>query len=529
MPSWSPPSRTFAGWQQFVLLVALPFIACSTDSLTRAPTTPDRPWAIPSTFDELPRPGTVPAERTAPDTGGAPAAPSSPRPADRPPGDAVPDVQFRNVSRRNTVPIDPRRSYDFAALIDMAQRNNPETHGAWERARQAALAVGLAESTYVPQISADIIGGYQHTPLPIPTNLVPKGYFTSDTRELIPALAAKWLLFDFGRRAGAVDAARATSFVANVAFTGAHQKLIYSVSRDYFALGAARARLRVARQALTTADIVQDAAETRRSHQLATVVEVAQARRQTAQARFNLERATGMEHAAYAALIASIGIVPNTPLQVTDSSDQSLPAAPAGDLDQLIQTALANRPDIIAALGKIRAAEGTLKSARASYYPTVGLESQIYQNVGSLSIDGSPYFSVNQPGYNVLLKLSLPLFDGGARDANVAIAHSEISAAQDSLDQAQDTAVQQVTNAYDALQTSFAEHAAALTLTDAAQTAYDAALDAYRHGLGTYTELANSETALSEAKSAKESAHANVFTAAAAVAFATGSILGPPR
>ncbi len=69
------------------------------------------------------------------------------------------------------------------------------------------------------------IGGFQHTPLPMPRNLVPAGYFVSDTREVIPALALKWLLFDFGRRAAQLQAARADSFVANVTFTGAHQKL----------------------------------------------------------------------------------------------------------------------------------------------------------------------------------------------------------------------------------------------------------------------------------------------------------------
>jgi len=55
----------------------------------------------------------------------------------------------------------------------------------------------------------------------MPKNLVPAGYFVSDTREVIPALALKWLLFDFGRRDAQLQAARADSFVANVTFTGA--------------------------------------------------------------------------------------------------------------------------------------------------------------------------------------------------------------------------------------------------------------------------------------------------------------------
>jgi outer membrane protein len=492
-PERSPGLRR---WRSGALLAVFSLSACATDELALAPSTPDRPWTIPSSVAEPVRQA-VPAA-----------------------ADAAPE---------NTVSVDPARHYDLAGLIDLAQRTNPETREAWERARQAALAVGLSETSYVPQISAEIVGGFQHTPLPIPTTLIPQGYFVSNTRELIPMLAAKWLLFDFGRRAGTVEAARANAFVANVAFTGAHQKLIYAVSRDYFALGAARGRLRVAEQALKNAQIVQDASETRQANGLATVVELAQARRQTAQARFNLERAKGDDHAAYAALVASMGIAPNAPVGVTDSSQQTLPAVSSGDVDQLVQNALTNRPDIVAALAKVRAAEATLSSARASYYPTIGLEAQAYQNVGALSTQGSRYYSVNEPGANILLKLSLPLFDGGARDAGVATARAEVAAARASLDQARDTAVKQVTDAYDALHTSFAEYAAALAVTQAAQTAYDAALDAYRNGVGTYTDVVSEETALSQAQSEKEDAHANVFTAAAALAFSTGAILSQPE
>ncbi|HTR16976.1 MAG TPA: TolC family protein [Acetobacteraceae bacterium] len=494
-----------------------------------APGTPDRPWVVPQSFDDLPLPGTIPTNRAPAGTtatpGGATPARSTGAAMANPPR---PSRYASDFTRANAVPIDPARRYDLAGLIDLAQRNNPETREAWERARQAALAVGLVETTYVPQISAEAIGGFQHTPLPIPTNLIPKGYFTANTREVLPTLTAKWLLFDFGQRAGTEQAARANSFVANVAFTGAHQKLIYAVSRDYFALGAARGRLHVAQQALKTALVVQDASEMRQVHGLGTITELAQARRQTAQERFNLARATGDEHAAYAALVASMGVAPSTRIETADSTELALPAAPSEDVDQFIQDALANRPDIIASLGKIRAAEATLSSARATYYPTIGLEAQAYQNVGGLSTNGSSYYSVNEPGANILLKLSLPLFDGGARDARVETARAEVEAAHASLDQARDTAVKQVTNAYDALRTSFAEYAAALTLNEAAQTAYDAALDAYRHGVGTYTDLVNNETALSQAQSEKEDAHANVFTAAAALAFATGSILSQP-
>src|SRR4051812_46546083 len=37
--------------------------------------------------------------------------------------------------------IDPDKAYELAELIDIAQRTNPETRVAWERARQAALGI----------------------------------------------------------------------------------------------------------------------------------------------------------------------------------------------------------------------------------------------------------------------------------------------------------------------------------------------------------------------------------------------------
>ena len=58
----------------------------------------------------------------------------------------------------------PQKQYDLAALIDLAERQNPKTREAWEAAREAAASIGLAESAYLPQLSLQAIGGFQHTP-----------------------------------------------------------------------------------------------------------------------------------------------------------------------------------------------------------------------------------------------------------------------------------------------------------------------------------------------------------------------------
>ena len=460
-------------------------LAGSHPALAQAPSAPERPWAIPES-----------AIRRA---------------------EAVGD---------SSVPV-PHKQYDLAALVDLAERENPKTREAWEVAREAAAGIGLAESAYLPQLSLQAIGGFQHTPLPMPKNLVPAGYFVSDTREVIPALALKWLLFDFGRRDAQLQAARADSFVANVAFTGVHQKLIFEVSQAYFDLGAARGRLHAAQKALSTALTTQEAATAKQTSGLATVVAVAQAQRQTAQARYTLAAAEGTERTMRANLVAALGVPAATEIDVVDSAELPLPPAPADSVSKAVDQALAHRPDVIAALGKVDAAEAALKGERRSYYPVIQLSGQAFQNIGSLNSDGGPYSNIDRPGQSILLSFSVPLFDGGMRRNRISMADAKAREAQEQLAAARDSASQQVVRAYNALSTSLAEYDAATALSQAAHTAYEAALRSYRQGVGTYTDLSTEENAVVQGDTQVEDARANAHTAAAALALSMGAIDAP--
>ena len=375
----------------------------------------------------------------------------------------------------------------------------------------------------MPELSAKVIAGYQCTPMPMPNNRgAVRGHDSSLPVEAIPTLAAKWLLFDFGEREAAVQEAEAKSVVANVTFTEAHEKVIFAVSRDYFALDAARAGVRVAEHAAENARRTQEISEAKRAQGIATVVDVAQARRQTAQAHFDLVKARGSRAYRVQHARREHG---RRPQRDPRGRRQRRPLAASGahaGLRALVERALANRPDVVAALGKVRAAEAGLQSARAAYWPTIEFNAQVYGNIGAWNA-GQGFFSVIEPGANVLLGLKLPLFDGGAREAKVATASAGVSAARAALDGARDKAAQEVTSAYDKLQTSFAEYQAAVDVEQTAQTALDAAVDAYRAGVGPLTDALTAENAARESQLQKENARASVFTSAAALAFALGS------
>jgi outer membrane protein len=436
---------------------------------------------------------------------------------------AIPDSV---ISRASSLPEEPtlwvQKPYDLPALIDLGQRSNPETRAAWQAARAAAAAIGEVESSYLPQLSLEALGGFERTPLPIPKTLVPKGYFVSDSREFIPSLALKWLLFDFGRRDANLEAARAASFTANAGFTAVHQKIVLEVSQTYYALGAARGRSRAARKALATAQTVEAATQAKRDRGLATIVALAQAQRQTAQARYSVAAAEGAERTAMASLIAALGIPAATPLEVSDASATPPPASPDESIAAAISAALAHRPDIVAALGKLDAAEASLKAAQRAYGPTIGVTAHVFQNIGASRSDGGSTSTVDHDGGNILFSFSIPLYDGGERASRVSMARANVRETQADLAQARDGVAQQVVRAYDELLTTLAEYDAAETLLRAANTSYDAALHSYQQGVGTYTELATEENAVADAERQVEDARAGAHTAAAGLAFAMG-------
>src|SRR5258708_7367046 len=123
-------------------LVLLPLLAaCSSDPITLAPSTPETPWRIPPQ-----------SEGASPLAGGPAAA------AVRVMGEVRQSSSTMTSSAANVVVaqrpstvladsaiVERNREYDLAALIDLAQRSNPQTREAWERARQAALAGGRVQ------------------------------------------------------------------------------------------------------------------------------------------------------------------------------------------------------------------------------------------------------------------------------------------------------------------------------------------------------------------------------------------------
>lgn len=474
-------------------------------------------------------------------------APPSPDRAWSPPD--LPAHQAALVGRRVEVPsaVDPHKVYHLPDLIDLAQQLNPDTKVAWQRAKQALAGVGLKEVTYYPILSAAAAAGYTRLFAPLPALSVDRAALIRAIQTGGPAssaislksagvlhldilgqttLSLKWLLFDFGERAASVRAAREELLMANLGFNATHQKLVFQVSKSFYAYNNQRDAVTVAQSALDTASTVNDAVGERFKTGLATQPEALQATQQLAQSRFDLQRALGSQTDALVDLLVGIGLSPSVKIRIADDFAGSLPTDIETPLSQLVEHALVNRPDMVAAVANIRSKEAKISEIKASYYPKITGLASVGYGLERLSL-GHNTFDAGAPTFGAGLAMEFPVFDGFLRRHELSAAESALGEANSQLQQSSDRTVREVWQAYTDLRTAISSESAADALVKASQDAYNSVLSSYKVGLSTYTELVSSETRLTNARNALFQSRSAIHTAATALAFALGDLARP--
>ncbi|KWI98696.1 RND transporter [Burkholderia ubonensis] len=506
-----PPAASIAA---AAVATAVALAGCATSSLDLAPEASDRPWQPPTSAASEIVPGAAPSH--------APRAPHDYTLPATPALAAVPPPAA----------LDAAHAYTLPELIDLAESTNPLTRIAWNDARNAALAVGIAKTAYLPHVSATAMGAYQSSHGSTST---PLGTGSSDTtvHGTISALSLQWLLFDFGGRAARVEAAEQASIVSNVAFTAVHQQVIHDVTIAYYRYEASRSRALSARQSLANADAIAAAARARLKQGVGTVVEVAQATQNRAQANLALVEASGAESDGYLGLVSALGISPLSKPTIAALPPRPLPPALRASVDSIVADAIARRPDLQSAYALENASRAKVKAAQAEFMPKVFMSASTSYSSGGTAITALPAVGQQAPTVNlngsrygggVYVGVTIPLYDGGLRSAVLMQARNDAESASARLTRTKEEAVRQIVAAQNALQTSLASHEAATALVAAAQTTYDAALTAYRNGVGSVTDATLAQSQLLAAKNADVDSYCGALSAAASLALATGTI-----
>jgi len=411
--------------------------------------------------------------------------------------------------------------YGLADLIDFAHRTNPETRQAWEQARAAAAQAARAEAAYYPTLFAMARGGASRVADQAPPAV---GTFTVEGAGVTPKLQLDWILLDFGRRRANVERGGQDLLRANFAFNRRLQEVAFAVSRSYFGLDASHARVAAARATLESATAVEEAVAARLERGLATKPDLLLSRQERARAAYEVQDALGGVNDAEAALADSLGISPTALMRVADLSAVPLPAELPESVEQIIDRALARRPDLASRLAALRAREADERRARAEFLPRLSFSGSVDQNVQRYRV-GPPFgrFTMNETEYGAFLNFEWKLFDGFERDNALREATSLRGAAEADLAALELRAVREVWKAYADVKTALRKREFALALLTASEEAYESTLESYRTaGLATVIDLLAAQRDLARARTTEIQSRAELLTTSAALTFAAG-------
>jgi len=152
-------------------------------------------------------------------------------------------------------------------------------------------------------------------------------------------------------------------------------------------------------------------------------------------------------------------------------------------VDTIPMNLLGRRPDIIASKWMVEANEQGIKQAKAAYYPDVNLMVMgVFQKLSSMN-PASLFLG------GATVAASLPLYDGGVRDANYASANIHFDQAVTNYNQTVLNAVKQTSDAIVSLQEAQKQQVLAQSSVAHYQQAYDILNNRYERGLSSFADM----------------------------------------
>ncbi|MDO9115187.1 MAG: efflux transporter outer membrane subunit [Polaromonas sp.] len=296
-------------------------------------------------------------------------------------------------------------------LVDQATRSNSSVQVAAARLAQARAIAGATDANRSVQLGLGA-GAVRQTDANAnnrPKTLVSVGADLSYEVDL------------FGRLSGASDAASLDAASREALLRSTRLLVQADVAQTYLnlrALDTERAQVRDTLQAYR--DTLR-LTEVRFREGDVAELDVARARTEVASTESEAlaldRRRAGLEH-ALAVLVGEIA----SSFQVAPAEwTTALPVIPAG----VPSTVLVRRPDVSAAQSSMQAAQSRVGVAKAAWFPVFSLTA----NGGYAAPEISDLFKMTTRAWGVGALLSLPIFDGGRREAGVQNANAELDIA----------------------------------------------------------------------------------------------------
>jgi outer membrane protein len=335
--------------------------------------------------------------------------------------------------------------------------------------------------------------------------------------RLAGGIGVSQLITDFGHTANLVASSKYQSLAEAQNASATRELVLLAVDVNYLGSLQAQAILRVALQTMETRELLLEQIGTLASNQLKSVLDVSFAKVAVQESKLLVEKAQNNADAAMASLSAALGYGSPHLFKLSDTDVFGAPTPSATDDSQLVQTALAQRPELLSLRNSSEGALKFAKSQRDARLPTLSA----FGTAGS-----SPIHDSHLPNDYAVggLEISFPLFAGGLYVARQHEAELRAQAEAELLRSLENEIVRDVHIAWLNVNNAREEIETTRELAQNAGQAYELAEARYQIGSSSIVELSQAQLSLTSAQISDTNARYNLLIQQANLNYQIGAL-----
>lgn len=440
---------------------------------------------------------------------GLPSAPAPQQPA--PAASSAPMAAPQSAAPQT--PSGPATSLSLNDAQALALKNNPQISVARLTALASQQVTREFRSSLWPTAAVDLTAVDSE-----PGSRITAGLLNNPTvypRAAAGAMVTQ-LITDFGRTTNLISSANLAAKAENQNALATKEQILLAVDQAFYGALQAHAVLTVAQQTVNDRQTVSNQVDALFKSKLKSELDLSFANVNLAQAQLLLLDAQNNENAAFATLSAVLGFSNLQNFQLVEDSAPAL--APPGNVEDLISTALAVRPEILSLEFQSESAARFQKAERDLLFPDI----RALGAVGDTPVR-NPAISPNWYGA-VGVNVDIPVFNGFLFNARAKEASLREQATRERLRDLRDRISRDVRTSWLNANTAFQRLAVTQQLLQQANLALNLAQARYHLGLGSIVELSQAQLQQTQAQISAAEAMADYRLSLAVLQYQTSGI-----
>ncbi len=406
---------------------------------------------------------------------------------------------------------------NLSDVIELAMCNNPTTRQAWllTKAGDAGYKKSLGE--YLPHISAS--ASYQKSEV---ENHTVSPVTSAESKGADAGLSLSWLLYDFGKREASVEKTFQAMNSYNFRYNNTLQQAAYDAIVAYYDALSAVEELAAVKANEEASLKSFELASKKFELGMSSKADILQAETTYGQAQLGTTKQEQVVRTTNANLAKLLGLSPAQEIKLQHSFANATDTFVEKSIDELVEIAMAKRPDLQAKIADVKASYANVRSASATYFPTISaFGSKSWNDNSDPKLNN---FDRDTESYAIGVKVSMPIFTGFENTYSLRNAKYQYAADKEALQNLEQDIELSVVNAYNSYKTAEKSLVIAKKLFESAVENEKVALGSFQAGKGDIISLMEAQSKLLSARKSLIAAQYGVYTTKIALLKVAGSL-----